>query len=272
MDLATIGGFVIAIGLIAGGAAMEHVAFGSLWGTSAFMIITGGSIGATIFSHTMSELKQVPGAVKMTIMPPKLDYPGMIDYLVGLSERARRNGLLSLQDEAEKAPNPLAQRGLTMAVDGSNPEAVQEALEAMSDIDNEEALHAAAVFDTCGGYAPTIGILGTVMGLIMVMGDLSTPEALGPKIATAFLATLYGVGFANLFFLPMGAKIKGLVKEQAKFNEMIIEAITGLQSGESPRRLREKLTVYMGTHKPGKAKGAKEAKEAKAGAPAQEGT
>lgn len=257
MDLATTGGLLVAFGLIAAGAGLEHVAFRSLIGESAFLIVMGGSIGATIISHTLSELKRVPGAIKMAFSPPKLDYPGMIDYLVGLSERARRNGLLSLQDEAEKAPNPLCQRGLTMAVDGANPEAVQEALEAMSDIDGEELNHAAAVFDTCGGYAPTIGILGTVMGLIMVMGDLSTPDALGPKIATAFLATLYGVGFANLVFLPIGSKIKGVVREQAKFNEMIIEAITGLQSGESPRRLREKLTVYMGTGHAGKGKDAK---------------
>ncbi|MGE5673676.1 MAG: motility protein A [Mycobacterium leprae] len=248
MDLATIGGFLIAVIMIVLGARLEEVTFTSivLAGRSAFLIVIGGSIGATIFSHTMGELKKLPAALKKAFIAPKFDYAGTIDYLVGLSERARRNGLLSLQDEAEQATDPIIKRGLTMAVDGANPDAVQEALEAMCDMADEELAQAAAVLETCGGYSPTIGILGTVMALVTVMNNLSTPDVLGGKIATAFLATLYGVGFANLLFLPLGAKIRAVIKQQSKFNEMVTEAITGLQSGESPRRLREKLAVYMG--------------------------
>lgn len=263
MDLATIGGFIFALVMIVLGAKLEHVTFDSMLGPSAFLIVVGGSIGATILSHTMEDLKMLGPATKMALMPPKLDYHGMIDTLVSLADKARRNGLLSLQEDAEQATNPLVKRGLTMAVDGSDPEHVAEALESMVEMEKEEKIHASMVWDTVGGYAPTIGILGTVMGLVGIMGNLSAPDTLGPLIAVAFLATLYGVGFANLIFLPLGAKIKGAVKQQAKFNEMIIEGIIGLQSGENPRNLREKLSIYAphGSAKKAKAGAAKTAEE-----------
>lgn len=244
MDLATIGGFLFAMAMIVFGAVLEHVTMQSMIGPSAFLIVVGGTVGATIFSHTMDELRMLPATMKMAFLPPKIDYHGMIDYLVGLADKARRNGLLSLQEDAEKASNPMVKRGLTMAVDGSDPEHVQEALEAMLDMEKEAKTHAAMIWDTAGGYAPTIGILGTVMGLVTIMGNLSEPDTLGPMIAVAFLATLYGVGFANLLFLPMGAKIKGVIKQEAKFNEMVIQGIIGLQSGENPRNLREQLSIY----------------------------
>lgn len=264
MDFATLGGFIVAMLMIAVGAVLEHVQFGSMIGPSAFLIVVGGSVGATIMSHTAEELKMFPRATMMAIKPPKLDYHGAIDFLVGLADKARRNGLLALQEDAENATHPLVKRGLTMAVDGSDPEQVQEALEAVVEMEKEEKMQAAAIWDTCGGYSPTIGILGTVMGLVTIMGNLSEPETLGGHIAVAFLATLYGVFFANLLFLPLGAKIKGAIKQEAKFSEMLIQGIIGLQSGENPRNMREKLSVYT-PHSGGK--------KAKAGAAqaAQEG-
>ncbi len=244
MDFATIGGFLFAMVMIVLGAYFEHVTIDSMLGPSAFLIVVGGTIGATAFSHTMAELRGLPAATKMALVPPRLDHAGMIDFLVNLADKARRNGLLSLQDDAERATHPLIRRGLTMAVDGQDPEQVLEALEALADMEKSVKMQTAAIWDTAGGYAPTIGILGTVMGLVTVMGDLSEPDKLGPAIAVAFLATLYGVGFANLVFLPFGAKIKGVVKQEAKFNDMIIQGIIGLQSGENPRNLREKLSIY----------------------------
>lgn len=256
MDFATIGGFFFSMLMIALGAYFEHVTVKSMLGLSAFLIVVGGTTGATVFSHTMEELKMLPAALKMAFIPPKLDFNSMIDQLVGLADKARRSGLLSLQEDADSASNPLVKRGLTMVVDGSDPEHVLEALEAMTDMETQEKIHASMIFDTAGGYAPTIGILGTVMGLVTVMRDLSEPDKLGPAIAVAFLATLYGVGVANLVFLPFGAKIKGVVKQEAKFNEMVIQGITGLQSGENPRNLREKLSIFAqhSSGKKGKAK------------------
>lgn len=246
MDFATVGGLLLAIILIAVGAYFEHVTLKSIMGLSAFLIVFGGTTGVTIFSHTMEDLKRIPRAVWMTIFPPKTDYPGMIAYLAGLADHARRKGLLSLQDEAEKASNPLVKRGLTMVVDGGDPEVVADTLEAMAHQMQEKGMHSSAVFATAGGYCPTIGIMGTVMGLVQVMGNLAEPEQLGQAIAVAFLATLYGVAFANVLFLPLASKIKGLTQQQAKFNEMVVEGIIGIQSGENPRNLTEKLSIYSG--------------------------
>ncbi len=245
MDLATIGGFLLAMMMIALGAFLEHVTLTSMIGPSAFLIVVGGSVGATILSHTVESLKRVPAGLRLAFAPPRYDYAGMIDLLVSLAEKARRKGLLSLQEEAEEAEHPLVRRGLTMTVDGADPEVVHEVLESIADLQAEEMEEAAAVFETAGGYAPTIGILGTVMGLITVMRNLSEPDTLGPAIAVAFLATLYGVGFANLVFLPLGAKIKGAIKQQARFNEMIITGLIALQSGVTPLNLREKLSIYL---------------------------
>lgn len=264
MDLATIGGFVIALIMLFVGGYLEHVVLSSMIGPSAFLIVVGSSVGATIMSHSMEELKMFPKATKLAFIPPKLDYHGTIDYLVGLADKARRNGLLSLQEDAESAKNPMIKRGLTMAVDGTDPENVANTLESMAEMEKEELVHGSMIWDTFGGYAPTIGILGTVMGLVTIMGNLSEPDTLGAHIAVAFLATLYGVGFANLIALPLGAKIKAVIKQEEKFNTMVIEGIIGLQSGENPRNMREKLSVYA-PHSGGK--------KAKAGASqaAQEG-
>lgn len=255
MDFATIGGFLFAMVMILLGAYFEHVTLDSMLGPSAFLIVVGGSMGATIFSHTMSELRRLPSVTKMALVPPTLDFNGTIEYLVKLSEKARRNGLLSLQEDADQATHPLIRRGLTMAVDGQDPEQVLEVLESMIETELEAKNATSAVWDTAGGYSPTIGILGTVMGLVTVMGDLSEPEKLGPAIAVAFLATLYGVGFANLVFLPLGTKIKGVIKQEAKYGELIVQGITALQSGENPRSLREKLSIYAVSATTGKVRG-----------------
>jgi chemotaxis protein MotA len=246
VDLASVGGLLFAIITIAVGAYFEHVTLESVLGLSAFLIVVGGSVGVTALSHTTSELKTLPGAIKSIFSPKKIDYSGMVDYLVNLADLARRKGLLSLQDEAENAANPLVQRGLTMVVDGADPEKVSEVLDTMLEMEEEHGLHASHVFNTAGGYAPTLGIMGTVMAMVMVMDNLDQPETLGPAIAVAFLAALYGVGVANIIFLPFGSKVKHMVKEQSKFNTLIVEGIIGVQSGENPRNLREKLTILAG--------------------------
>lgn len=263
MDFASVGGFLFSVVAIVVGAYFEHVTLKSMWGPSALLIVVGGAVGASIFSHTMEDLQRVGLATKMALVKPKRDYEGMIDQLVTLAEKARRNGLLALQEDADTATNPLVKRGLTMAVDGSDPEAVIEVLDALNQQQVDAVSSAGAVYETAGGYAPTLGILGTVLGLVTIMGNLSEPDTLGPAIAVAFLATLYGVGFANLLFLPLGAKIKAIAKQQGHFNEMVITGIAGLQAGENPRNMREKLSIYL-PQSGGKGK-------AKAGAPVQEG-
>ena len=258
MDLATIGGFILGLVLMAVGAYFEHVVFSSLLGLSAFLIVIGGSIGATMMSHTMEDLKNFMPATKLALMKPKLDYKGTIDLLCDLAEKARRGGLLSLQADAESATNPFVKRGLSMAVDGSDPEKIAEVLNTMNEHEVHEMTHGSMLWDTAGGYSPTLGILGTVMGLVTIMGNLSEPDTLGPAIAVAFLATLYGVFFANLMFLPLGAKIKLVINQKKQFNEMIISGLIGLQSGENPRAMRDRLEIYAGHAAHGKPAKAKE--------------
>jgi chemotaxis protein MotA len=246
MDLATPIGFLLAIGMIVTGAAIEHVKLSSMLGPSAFLIVVGGSLGATVISHTMDDLKLVPQALKLAFAPPRLDYAGTIEQLYKHAEKARRSGLLALQDEVAKASSPLIRQGLVMTVDGAAPDVVEEILGSMLQSKVLLMKRAAKVFETAGGYSPTLGILGTVMGLVTIMGNLSEPDTLGPAIAVAFLATLYGVGFANIVFLPLGAKIKAATERQRAFDEMVIVGVVGLQTGDNPRMLREKLLVYAG--------------------------
>lgn len=258
MDLATILGFVFAMAMVLVGAVLEGLHLSALFGPTALMIVVGGTIGATVMSHSTNDLKHLAVALKRTVKPVKLDYKGTIEYLENLATKARKSGLLALQEDVATAPHPLIARGLTMAVDGSDPDNVKEVLSAMIKIQGEELHQGAAVCDTAGGYCPTVGILGTVMGLVHIMGNLSDPDSLGPAIAVAFLATLYGVLFANVLFLPLGSKIKVIVHEESQFGEMVTQGIVGIQSGVSPRNLTERLTVYMGSHGTAKPKGGKE--------------
>lgn len=248
MDLATIIGFVGALAAVLVGGVLEGLHMSSLIGPTAFMIVVGGTLGATLMSHTKEDLKHLGGALKRTIFPQKLDYEGSIEYLFGLAEKARRSGLLALQEDITKAPHPIVQTGMTMAVDGGDLDVVRDVLSSMVKMREEELHHAAAVCDTAGGYCPTLGIMGTVLGLIHVMGNLDQPDTLGPAIAVAFLATLYGVAFANILFLPLGSKIKLLAQQEAQYGQMLIEGVLGIQTGQNPRALKERLAIYMGSH------------------------
>lgn len=265
MDIVTIAGLVMGFGFVMVGALLEGLHLDALFGPTALLIVLGGTIGATVMSHSKKDFTHLGPALKWTFVPPKMDFEGTADYLVAIAERVRKNGILSLQDEVAKAPHPMIQRGLTMAVDGSDPEVVKEVLHSMIKVKETELHHAGAVCDTAGGYSPTIGILGTVMGLVHIMGNLSDPDSLGPAIAVAFLATLYGVGFANLVFLPLGSKIKLIAHDEVAFGDLIVAGIVGLQSGENPRNLKERLDVLLGSHaKPGSRSEAKAAKGAAA--------
>lgn len=247
MDLSTVLGFVAAMAMVLVGAIFEGLHLSSLVGPTAFLIVVGGTLGATVMSHTRKDLKHLVGALRMTVFPLKLDHVGTINYLTTMADQARKDGLLSLQKEIAQAPHPVLKVGLTMAVDGGDPQEIREVLQSMVKMHEEELVHAAAVCDTAGGYCPTLGIMGTVMGLVHVMGNLSEPDTLGPAIAVAFLATLYGVAFANLLFLPLGSKIKLIAQQQSHYEKVMIEGVVGLQTGQNPRNLRERLLILVGS-------------------------
>lgn len=245
MDLSTVLGLVIALGALVGALLMDGGHLSSLWSGSAFLLIIGGTIGATAISFPMEDLKQFPKLMRKAFFGSRPDLAKTIDTIVSLVEKARREGLLALQNETANLDDHFLVRGIELVVDGTDPHAVRTIME--TDIAFMEKRHksGAAILEAMGGYAPTIGIIGTVMGLIHVLGNLSEPSKLGPAIAVAFLATFYGIFTANIFYLPMASKLKVRSADEVLMRELILEGVLSLQAGESPRIVREKLQVFV---------------------------
>jgi chemotaxis protein MotA len=259
MDFATIGGFVFAIAMILVGQALEGGHAGSLVQATAAMIVFGGTIGATMTSFPMHDFVR---GLKMgvgTLSQKKSDLQQILDQVVDLAGVARRDGVLALEQRLPELKDPFLKRAVGFIVDGVDATVARDALETEIMHEFEEGVVGAKIFESMGGYAPTVGILGAVLGLIHVMENLNDPSKLGGGIATAFVATVYGVGSANLIFLPVANKIKrklGLEKER---RVLIAEAALSIQAGLNPRVLREKLLAYAGLHGgPAPAEGKKE--------------
>jgi chemotaxis protein MotA len=244
MDKTTIPGFLIAIVALLGGAMMEGTTPDKLVMLPAFIIVFGGTLGAALLSFPLSVATQFPKYMAIAVKEVKHDLTQVVDTFVKLSDRARREGLLALEQEASSL-EPFTRRGIQMVVDGSDPALVREILESDIDAMRERHKPGAAFLESMGGYSPTMGIIGTVMGLVHVLENLSEPDKLGPLIASAFLATLYGIFFANALYLPLGAKLKGKSAEEAHMKQLIVEGVLAVQSGDNPRVVREKLDAYL---------------------------
>jgi chemotaxis protein MotA len=210
------------------------------------ILVFGGTFGAAIAGSALADVKKIGAWFKMALMPAKVPpVSHRIATLVGLAEKARKEGLLALEAQVKAIDDPFLKRGLQMGIDGTDPEELRAVLEGEIAAKKGEDKVAAKFFTAMGGYAPTIGIIGTVVGLIHVLENLSSPESLGPLIASAFVATLWGVLSANLFWLPMGAKITRISELQGAQMELLVEGITEIQAGTSPRAVRQKLTALV---------------------------
>jgi chemotaxis protein MotA len=207
--------------------------------------VFGGTFGATFAGSTMEQIKKIPALYKKAISPDKPDPSAQLETLVGFAERARREGLLALDDEVAELDDDFTKKGLQLVVDGTDPELVREILE--NEIDGMAARHHAGTqsFEKAGGLAPTMGIIGTVMGLISVLQNLSDPGSLGPSISVAFIATLYGVGMANVVLLPVATKLKMLSAEETELRTMTLEGILAIQAGDNPRVVADKLLSFI---------------------------
>ena len=245
MDFLTIVGAVLAIGAILGGNMLEGGHIGSLLQLTAGVIVLGGTIGAIMVQTPLPIFLRSLKMIIWTIFPPKLAQSEAIEKIVNWSNIARKEGLLGLEPLTESEPEPFSRKGLQLLVDGSEPETIRSILEVELDSQEHMDTQAAKVYEGMGGYSPTIGIIGAVMGLIHVMNNLADPSKLGSGIAVAFVATIYGVGAANIFFLPLGNKLKSYIHKQSKFREMIIEGIIAIAEGENPRNIETKLNGYM---------------------------
>ena len=246
MDLATLLGVIIAFGMILGGQVLEGGHPGSLLQPTAAMIVLGGTLGAVMVCFPMKDFIRGMKLAKLAFTERKEDLTGVARELVEYAGVARRDGVLALESMLPGVKDPFMRRALSYVVDGVDSEVARDSLETAIALESAEKTVAAKVWESAGGFCPTIGIIGAVLGLIHVMENLSDPSKLGSGIATAFVATVYGVGAANIFFLPMATKMKRKFALEKERRIMIVEGVMSIQEGLNPRILEEKLRAYTG--------------------------
>ena len=245
MKFGTAIGIVISLVGIAIGATMEGTNVMVVLNVPAISIVLIGTLGATIAACGLEAHIRLPAIYKKAIMPDDLDLPGRVKELVGFAEQARRDGLLALDEAVNSISDPFTRKGIQLVVDGTDPDLVAAVLDAENEAMRKRHSAARAPFMQAGALAPTMGIVGTVFGLVNVMNNLNNPSSLGPLIAAAFLATLIGVGSANVVFLPLANRLKELSEAEMHFREMTLEGILGIQAGDNPRVIAEKLMAYV---------------------------
>ncbi|WP_449106048.1 flagellar motor protein [Pseudomonas mohnii] len=245
MDVLSLIGIILAFVAIIGGNFLEGGHLGALANGPAALIVLGGTFGAALLQSPMSAFKRAIQILAWILFPPRIDLAGGVDRVVNWSLTARKEGLLGLEGVADTEPDNYARKGLQLLVDGAEPEAIRSILEVDFYTQESRDIEAAKVFESMGGYAPTIGIIGAVMGLIHVMGNLGDPSQLGSGIAVAFVATIYGVASANLVLLPIAAKLKSIALRQSRYREMLLEGILSIAEGENPRSIELKLQGFM---------------------------
>ncbi|MGY1808929.1 motility protein A [Blastococcus sp. SYSU D00669] len=246
MDPATLIGFVVSLVALLVFMVLEGADPTSLLFLPAIVLVIVATFGAAMSGFAMDDIKKIGAWFKMAALPAKVPPPTeQIQILVTLAEKARKEGLLALEAQVKAIEDPFLKRGLQMGIDGTDPEELRTVLEGEIAAKKAEDKVAAKFFNAMGGYAPTIGIVGCIVGLMNVMGNLSNPEALGPMIASAFVATLWGVMAANFWFLPMGAKVLRVSELQAAQMELLVEGICEIQAGTSPRAVRQKLNSLV---------------------------
>ena len=270
MDIATIVGIIVAITAIMVTMIMDGGSPAELFAhPSAIILIIGGSLGATLITSPLKTATKLPKFLIKAFTTRKENSSSTIELLTKLADKARRDGLLALEEDSKKIQDKFLQKGIMMVVDGVDHEQVAAILE--TNIEQMRARHKQGIgfFSAAGGFAPTFGIIGTVMGLISVLKQLDNPSALGESIAAAFLATLWGLLTSNLIYLPISGKLKANSEEEARDRYMQLEGILAIQAGENPRIVRDKLSAFQS---PGEVKSEEAGKEsAKAPAAAKAG-
>lgn len=245
MDLLTLIGLTLGFAGILVGQAMEGGHIDSLINGPAMLIVFGGSIGAVMVQSPPVVFGRAFKMFRWVFFPPDAGERQQISKIVKWSNIARREGLLGLEAMVETETDAFAQKALQLLVDGSEPEIIRTIMEVEIDTKENIDILAARVWDSLGGFSPTIGIIGAVIGLIHVMQNLADPSRLGEGIATAFVATIYGVGLANLVFLPIGGKLKALVNNQTMARDMLVEGVVSIAEGENPRNIETKLQGFL---------------------------
>ena len=267
-DLATIGGLILAIGGILGGLVMEGGKVKDVAQLTAAIIVLAGTIGAVMVTTPMGTLIGAVKKLGLVFFAPDESPAAIIEEIIGYAAKARKSGIVSLENEANAIQDPFLRKALNLAVDGTDLDVIRKTMELEINLAEHHAEAEAKVFESAGGYAPTIGIIGAVLGLIQVMKNLANIEEVGHGIAVAFVATVYGVGTANLFFLPAGNKIKVRMQKVAQTQELMLEGVAGIVEGLNPKLIRSKLEAYTHGETSKKAKEPQAASAAARTAPA----
>ena len=241
----TLIGIGLGLGLLMVGAYLEGSWPSAFFNVPAALIVFGGTIGATLAGTGVEAMKRIPALYRKAIKGETPDLAERLELLVSMAENARRDGLLALDSRLSSVDDPFTRKGLQLVVDGTDPEVVRTVLE--NEMEGMAARHQQSVapFEKAAGYAPTMGIIGTVMGLINVLKNLSQPATLGPAISVAFIATLYGVGMANCIFLPVATRLKQLSEAELELYTMTLEGVLSIQAGDNPRVVTDKLLSFI---------------------------
>lgn len=245
MDKISIAGLLLGLIAIVGGQALEGGHVASLSQPTALLIVLGGTMGAVMLQSPYTTFIRGMRMARWIWYPPVVDYGLLIKQVTGWSQVSRREGLLALESVMNQLKDDFGRKGLQLLVDGAEPERLREVLEVEINTYEQELKLSARIWEAAGGYSPTIGILGAVLGLIQVMENLSEPSKLGAGIAVAFVATIYGVGLANLVFLPMSNKLKAHINRLVVQREMIVDGLVGIANGDNPRIIESRLRSYV---------------------------
>jgi chemotaxis protein MotA len=245
MKASSIIGLGIAIAGLFLGPSMEGSSPMAVINPSAMLIVLCGTLGATIIGANFDAIKGIPKMFGKVFNAPSPDLNALVKELVGYAESARRDGLLALDEQTGSIEDPFTRKGLQLVVDGTDPDLVADILEAENSAMKKRHATGRQPFEKAGGYAPTMGIIGTVFGLIHVLANLDAPETLGPSISSAFVATLIGVASANVFYLPIATKLKQISEEELHARSLIVEGILSIQAGDNPRVVQEKLITFV---------------------------
>ena len=245
MDKASVGGITLAAVGILVAFFIEGGNLSQIMQPTAAMIVLGGTIGATMIQFPLSAILAAFASFVRVFLEPKRDGQAVVRELVGFAQKARKEGIVSLDKDLERIEDPFLKKSLMLAIDGTEPQELRKMMELELQNREEREEKIPQVFESAGGFAPTIGIIGAVLGLIQVMQHLDKMDEVGRGIAVAFVATIYGVGVANIFFLPAAGKLKIRMREEQVAREMMLEGVVSILEGLNPRMVEIKLNSFL---------------------------
>jgi len=245
MDIATILGLILGIGSLIGSFLMEGGHLSALVQMPAIMLVIFGTFGAAAITTSVKELTNIPNLIKVALLETPMDTRQLIELIFDLSQKARKNGLLSLEKDLDAIREPFLKKAIQLAIDGFETNKIREILEIEMAYIEERHKAGAMFFNKLGGFSPTLGIMGTVLGLIHALGNMENSSNMAAAIASAFIATLWGVAMANLIYLPISDKLKHKHQHEALYLEIITEGVISLAMGDNPRVIRMKLVSFL---------------------------